>query len=181
MPVLIKISAAMARQKFNGCQPVYVRDVCHGACCRISTGGTLISILDVEVAGLQARGAVVHDNLLKDDGGRCPFQQEEGLCGLHGEPDKPFGCVASPWTLNKSGTLIIRNRYRMLVCYNSGRRQPAYIAFRDGLDLILGTATSTTVCAHLAEGGGDLRVAVGLTAYSALVANDEVKQRHVSH
>lgn len=146
------------RQQFNGCEPDYIRDVCHASCCRSSTdpSGTRIAVAPVEVISLARRGAVVIDGYLQSVARRCPFQAADGLCGLHGTGDKPFGCIASPFILTSRGTLIVRNRYRMLKCYRDGRRLPAYVAFRSSLDLLFGPAEAARIVAHLEAGGGDL-------------------------
>jgi hypothetical protein len=70
-------------------------------------------------------------------------------------PDKPFGCIASPFTLNRSGTLVVRNRYRMLVCYVPKAREdrddhpPAFEAFRASLDLIYGDEEAARIVTDL--------------------------------
>lgn len=149
--VEILVSVASAWQRFHGCTPEYIRDVCHGRCCDAPSrpGGTMVTIHRSEQAAIEARGGEVRDGLLVTTAtGRCTFKDDAGLCGLHFTPDKPFGCIASPFTVAPGGrTLVVRNRYRSLVCYSatSARRgddvsafPPAYVAFRASLDLILG-------------------------------------------
>jgi len=156
--VRVKVSAKSARQAFNGCEPDYIRDVCHAACCKSSTAptGTIISIHPTEEAKIRARGGEIKDGLLLPLAGErmCQFEGKEShLCGLHGSDDKPFGCIASPFTLNKNNTLIVRNRYRLLKCYNDGPKIPAYKAFRTSLNMLFGSDESQRICDHL-EGGG---------------------------
>jgi hypothetical protein len=98
------------------------------------------------------------------------------LCGLHGTDVKPFGCIASPFTLNSNGTLIVRNRYKLLRCYSDGRRLPAYVAFRASLDLILGHTEAARVCEHLAAGGGDCGASMPRANYLVLLENDTIKR-----
>lgn len=93
----IKVSAASCRLRFNGCDPDYIRTRCHGACCRSTSSptGTLITIHPIEQAAIEEHGGVVHNGLLQPAPGckRCPFQNTDHLCDLHGGPDKPFGCT----------------------------------------------------------------------------------------
>jgi hypothetical protein len=88
----------------------------------------------------------------------CPAQKPDGLCGLHFTDMKPFGCIASPFTLHaKSDTLIVRNRYRLLKCYQDdrdGEAPPAYIAFRESLRLLF-PSQWRSISVHLDAGGGD--------------------------
>ena len=57
----VKISAAMARQRFHGCDPDYIRDVCHAACCRTKANpqGMLVTIHPSERAAIERRGGKV--------------------------------------------------------------------------------------------------------------------------
>lgn len=178
-PRRVKVSAASARLRFHGCDPDYIRDVCHASCCQSSTApsGIMVTIHPSEQAAIEARGAVVRDGLLQPREGekRCPFKTSADLCGLHGTSDKPFGCIASPFTLNRNGTLIVRNRYKSLKCYDDGPRLPAYKAFRASLDLIFGPAEAARVCDHLDAGGGDIAATIGPDAYRLLVENDAIK------
>ena len=195
----ILVSVASAWQRFHGCTPEYIRDVCHGRCCDAPSrpGGTMVTIHRNEQRAIEAAGGTVHDGLLvTTDKGRCTFKDDAGLCGLHFTDDKPFGCIASPFTLSPTGqTLIVRNRYRSLVCYSatSERRGddvtaflPAYVAFRASLDLILGADTATWLCDTL-EAHGDpkapgydgptaIAVMVPRRAWRILVENDDTKK-----
>lgn len=182
--VSVKVSAAMARQQFNGCDPEYIRTVCRAHCCESSTapGGTLITIHPSEIPTIQALGGIVYRGELLPRPGerRCPFKTPANLCGLHDTPHKPFGCIASPFTLNRNDTLIVRNRYRLLKCYRDGRRLPAYVAFRASLDLIFGEDESARICLHLDSGGGDMRAVMPARSYSMLRENDASKHRLVA-
>lgn len=196
LPANLRIGAATLWQRFHGCDPEYIRDVCHGRCCEAPTrpGGTLITIHRNEAEAIAARGGRIVDGLLVTDG-LCTFKTADSLCGLHHTGDKPFGCIASPWTLAPGGrSLVIRNRYRMLGCYSAqaARRgtdvsgwPPAFEAFRSGLDLVL----SAPVAADLVEQVrkyGDARaegykgpsaywVTIGTRERDMLLQNDETK------
>lgn len=169
----------MARLEFNGCDPDYIRDVCHATCCESSTNplGIIVTIHPTEQADIEALGGVVIDGLLQPKTGckKCPFKDEQNLCGIHHSGKKPFGCIASPFTLNKQGTLIVRNRYKMLKCYRDGRRLPAYKAFRASLDLILGYEQAQELNNHLDAGGGDLLFQIDDVTHKMLVENDAIK------
>lgn len=192
--IAVKVSAKSARQRFHGCEPDYIANVCHGACERDSTNrtgdGTLIVAHPDEHDRLRELGAVItpDSRIAARSPGTCHFQTATGyLCQLHGTPDKPFGCVASPFTLNKNGTLIIRNRYRLLRCYNDPGGEhsergvgaeplPAYVAFRSSLDLIFGPSESARICEHLNAGGGDLVAKMPEVNYRKLMDNDAIKK-----
>jgi len=82
---------------------------------------------------------IIIDNFLQPDKrGLCPFKNDNGLCNTH--TDKPFGCRASPFTLTTKGTLIVRNRYRMLKCYNTKDAIPVYEAHKESLLAIIGSS-----------------------------------------
>lgn len=174
----VKVSAKMARLRFHGCTPEYIRDVCHGACCRSSSqpSGTLISVLPEEAPALEARGARVINGRIDTPAKRCPFQTTEHLCGIHFTPDKPFGCIASPFTFNANGTLVVRNRYKMLRCYDEGPRIPAYLAFAASLKLIFGEVEAARITAHLDGGGEDLFAWVSEVTLFSMGALDALKK-----
>jgi len=175
------ISAAMARQRFNGCEPEYIRTVCHARCCDSPSRptGCMVTIHPSEEAKVKARGGVIEQGLLQPKPGckGCPFKAAETyLCGLHGSPAKPFGCIASPFTLNRTGKLIVRNRYRLLPCYEDGRRLPAYIAFRASLELLFGKEQTAAIVAWFNSGGGDFPGKMADDVYAKLVDNDAIKK-----
>jgi hypothetical protein len=182
-PNMVKISAKMARLPFNGCDPEYIRTTCHAACCQSSTSesGTMITIHPSEQARIEARGGVVIDGFLEPIKRRCPFKSSTThLCGLHATPDKPFGCIASPFTLNNKRTLIVRNRYRLLLCFDHGKKIPAYQAFRASLDLIFGEPEAARITEHLDNGGGDLLAPISDHAIRMLTDNDAIKHGELS-
>jgi hypothetical protein len=181
----VKISAAMARQRFHGCDPDYIRDVCHAACCRTKANphGMLVTIHPSEREAIEQRGGKVVGSFLQPAPGAkgCPFQRgDDHLCSLHHTADKPFGCIASPFTLNKNDTLVVRNRYRMLVCYKDRgptdkEPLPAYRAFGASLRLIFGPTVATLITEQLDNGSGDLTVPIPERSYRMLKDNDAAK------
>ena len=176
----VRISAKCARLQFITCGPECIAAGCGGNCCDAPSrpSGCLISIHPDEQAAIEARGGVVREGLLQPAPGArgCPFKRA-GLCMLHETPDKPFGCIASPFTLNRGGTLIVRNRYKMLPCYRlAGSKQPAYRAFAASLRLLFGEAETARIAAHFDSGGGDLVAVLPQRFADMLRANDETKK-----
>ena len=165
----VTVSAASMRQPFHGCEPDYIRDVCKGACCRSSVdpSGVRIRVLPVEVAVLRARGAVVIGDRVQPVDHHCPFQTDVQLCGLHGTPDKPFGCIASPFVLTSRDTLVVRNRYRLLKCFRDGDR-PAHRAFHASLVLLFGAAEAARISAAVDAGSGNFPAEMRPSAYASL-------------
>jgi hypothetical protein len=179
----VVVSSAMANLLFAGCTPDYITNVCKASCCQSSSSptGTMITIHPREEPAIIARGAVIKNGLLQPRPGekRCPFKQSDNLCGIHFTPDKPFGCIASPFTLNSNGTLIVRNRYKSLKCYKEGQMLPAYVAFRASLDLIFGINEAARICAHLDAGGGNVEAWMPLETYEVLQTNDSIKHEAI--
>jgi len=167
----------MARLAFNGCDPDYIKNTCHAHCCESSTtkSGTLICIHPTEKEKITARGGKVVDGLMQPVNKRCPFKTTDNLCGLHYTNDKPFGCIASPFTLNKNDTLIVRNRYKMLRCYNDGKKQPAYRAFSTSLVIIFGEDKASKIIEHFDQGGGDILMTMSAEVYGKIIDNDNTK------
>lgn len=170
--VPVRISAASMRQPFQGCHPDYIRDVCHGACCRsgVTAAGSGAMVHPDEQARLEALGAtVVNHRLMPDPGGcHCRFQTDVGHCTLHATAEKPFACVSNPFMLNAGDTLIVQNRYRRLRCYGAEPRLPAYRAFGSSLVLLFGPDGAARITTHLDAGGGDLTVPMRSSSYRIL-------------
>lgn len=175
--VSVIVSAKSCRQRFHGCDPKYIAEVCHASCCRTSASphGTLVSALPSEQPGLAELGAEFEDGLILPRPGEkhCRFETSEHLCELHGSELKPSGCIISPFTLSKgkSPKLVVANRYRMLGCFKDDRDgEPieAYRAFRAGLDLVMGEPEADRLCEHLDAGGGDLAVWIPRDKYESM-------------
>lgn len=180
--VLVKISAKMLRLRFNGCEPEYIKNTCHGACCRSpsSPTGVMVTIHPSEISKIATYGVKVVDQFIQPRPGarRCPFQHNETqLCNLHLTGDKPFGCIASPFTLNKTNTLIVRHRYISLKCYNDGKKIPAYRAFANSLILIFGKEEADRITSKLDTGAGDFVAEMSPTNHEMLTSNDVAKKR----
>jgi hypothetical protein len=177
----VKVSAKSAHLPFHGCDPDYIRTTCHGRCCEGSSG-LMVVVHPTEQVAIEQQGCTVARSCIipsnpNQTGSKqlCPFKTSEHLCRLHDTPNKPFGCVASPFTLNKNNTLIVRNRYKLLRCYNDGPKLPAYKAFRASLDLIFGDLEATRICCHLDNGGGDIVALMPELSWIILRDNDKVK------
>jgi hypothetical protein len=155
--VAVKVSAAMLRLPFEGCSPDYIQNVCHGRCCHIKAHpqGTVVKVEPDQAKALSGRVKIIKLVLQTVDK-KCVFHSTLGFCALHGTPDKPRSCIQSPFILTKKDTLIIRNRYRRLICFKAAPALPAYKAFRPALDLLFGQPEAQRICDHLTNGGGDL-------------------------
>ena len=177
----VKVSAKSLMLEFVPCSPEFIDSVCKGRCCDAPSrpDGCMVTIHPDETATIEARGGVVVDGLLKPLRGKkgCPFKSG-GLCNLHGTDDKPFGCIASPFTLNKNNTLIVRNRYKMLPCYKaSDGKRPAYKAHNASLELIFGKDEAKRIVNHLDQRRGDIEATMPLSSYNKLIENDAIKKQ----
>jgi DNA modification methylase/Fe-S-cluster containining protein len=153
MPAKVKISAKSLKQKFQPCEAEYIKKVCHGRCCE-GSDGLMVTVHDTEVDKFSKLTKLDGNFILDESGtGICPFKKDD-LCSIH--EDKPFGCKASPFTLNKNNTLIIRNRYRMLRCYNTNEAVPAYQAHRWSLVQIFGEKEVDRIVAEIENGSDDV-------------------------
>lgn len=179
MPVTI--SAKWMRHRFM-CSEDYIVNECHGRCCEGAKGQTLISILPKEEEIQVGLGEKVLNNKLvpNPETGKCPHKAECGLCNLHKVNLKPFGCVASPFTLNSGGTLILRYRYSRLKCHRHPNEEdglPAYVVFRAGLDLIFGVDDAERICKMLELGCGDISVLMPVESYNNIYFLDSIKKK----
>lgn len=182
--VAVKVSAAMARIAFTECGPACIeQNGCKGNCCKSpgKPGGCFVTVHPDEQKYVEKAGATVIDGMIVAPPGTkgCPFQKADGLCGVHGTKAQPFGCIASPFTLNKKGTLIIRQRYTVLPCHlGPGAKEPAYKVFRSSLVLIFGETETRRITAKLDSGSGDFTAQISRPVYNKLVSNDAVKRKH---
>lgn len=180
MPI-VKVSAASARLMFTECGPTCIaQNGCNGNCCDAPTrpSGCMVTVHPAEQARIENLGAMVVNGMIQPRPGTrgCPFK-DGGLCLIHHSGPKPFGCRASPFTLNRNDTLIIRNRYKMLPCYRgAGSKEPAYRTFKSSLDLLFSPAAVADLISHLDNGGGDWRWYMQSTVYAMLVDNDLAKK-----
>jgi Fe-S-cluster containining protein len=130
---IVKINLLALQQQFHECTPDFIRDVCQARCCRSSTDPTGIAVVVTpsEAIRLRELGALVDPETgrVAPVCRKCPFQSAEThLCQLHNQPEKPRGCVISPFTINAKNTLIVRNRYRLLPCFKAEGSKPVYKA-----------------------------------------------------
>ena len=174
---IIKVSSKSARLKFIECGPECIANGCTAKCCDAPThpDGCIVFIHPTEKAALVARGARVSANFIKPKHGAkgCPFKLSSHLCGLHNTPDKPFGCIVSPFMLNSNDTLIIRNRYKMLPCYQPEIGRPAYHVFFSSLVKIFGNDISEKIKRKLDTGSGDLSYRIKQDVYDKLTHREK--------
>ncbi len=169
----VRISGKWSHHKFN-CTEDYIKNVCHGRCCE-GSDKILISLLPEEQEKYREKGYDVKDGLLQPnkETGMCPNKLPLGLCGVHYTDMQPFGCIASPFTLNNSDTLIIRNRYSLMKCHGKG--EPAYKTFRKSFDLIFGKEEAERVCLLLDKTDNDITAKMPHKSYINLKYLDELK------
>lgn len=179
---IVKVSAKSARALFHGCDPEYVRNVCHGSCCRSSASpeGTIVYVAPHERAGVESHGGRIRpDGLLITNNKRCPFQNSDDLCDLHGTGAKPLNCIASPFTLTPNGTtLVISYRYRLLNCHKRDGTIPAYVSFRASLLGLFGLDETDRITRHLDAGGGDIMATLLPGVHSQLMARRDVRKTY---
>lgn len=169
----VKVSAAMLRQPFHPCSTEYIRDTCQGRCCD-SPDGAKVAIHPSEANRFAEKGATVVENFIQpDERGKCPFKTDEGFCGVHDA--KPFGCAASPFTLNENGTLIVRNRFRRMICYKGDGAIPAYKAHPVSLRRMFGDVEAQRIIDHLDAGGDDIVGDMPAANWAVLVDNDRAR------
>ena len=172
--VTVKISGAMLRQMFQPCEPDYIRQKCKGRCCQ-GTGRIMVTVHASETERVEALGAkVVNGFIVADERGLCPFKRDDGLCGIHGA-QQPFGCRASPFTLNDNDTLVVRNRYRVLRCYKGDGAVPAYLAHAWSLAEIFGTEEAARIAEEVRGGAEAVTATMSGINYALLKDNDAAK------
>ena len=143
----ITISYKSLLQKFQVCEPRYINKICKGRCCE-GINKLLITIHPKEKERIKNFGGVIEDNFLinKNYDNKC-FFKKENLCTIH--DNKPYGCLFSPFTLSKKDTLIVRNRYRLLRCYNTKDAVFIYIAHKNSLLSIVGEKNYNLICKNM--------------------------------
>ena len=161
------------RQMFHPCTEDYIVNVCNGRCCQ-GTGGIMVTVHDSEIDKFKDLCNINGNFIEADERGLCPFKTKEGFCNIHN--NKPFGCIASPFTLNIRDTLIIRNRYRLLRCYKTDGSKVAYIAHAWSLKQIVGLDNYEYLKEHLNKGGGDVVININDDIYKILKDNDKYKK-----
>jgi len=140
--IYIKVSGKSAYLKFRECGPTCIANGCTAKCCDAPTTplGIKVSILDDDNIHmiLDDNNVTVIDGYMQPRSGErlCPFKSDEHLCLLHDTIYKPFGCIVSPFFLNRNSTLVVRNRYKLLPCYDKTGGERAYRVFSSSLKAI---------------------------------------------
>lgn len=152
--MLIKISKKWLTKKFP-CSYNYIINNCKGRCCGI-VGKIMISLLPKEEIWHKKNGFNTLNGFLLPDKiiNQCPYKLLSGLCKLHNTEFKPFGCIASPFTLNNKNTLIIRYRYSRLKCFDTG--DYAYNIFKKSLILLFGLQETINIINQVKNNNGDI-------------------------
>jgi len=165
--VTVRVSGAQLRQRFDGCQPDFVANVCHGMCCCPTKGPAMPVIVVARIGAGTWRRTPGEDDIRITRDALCPHFVDY-RCGLHGDPEKPMGCLVAPFYISEHGLLGVRNRYRRFPCFNGGARLPAYVAFRSGLDSIFGREAAQGVADAAEAGVGIFTAEIPDGAYAAL-------------
>ncbi len=175
--IKIKVSCDSLKQKFQICEVNYIKNVCRGRCCQ-GTGKIMVTVHDTEKEYYKNLGVIIVNNFIQPDKttGLCPFKNLNGLCNIH--LNKPFGCKVSPFTLNSNGTLIIRNRYRLLKCYNTQLSVPAYKAHGRSLKQIFGNKITAKIIDSVKQNDKFYYVEINFSIYKILLENDMVKHEN---
>lgn len=147
---IIKVSAAAAKLKFIECGPSCIsKKDCTSKCCDMVSHpqGMKVTVHSSEERRIKKLGVNVIDGMLQPTQGKkvCPFKGGDHLCILHDTGEKPFGCVVSPFMLNRSDTLVIRNRYKLLPCYDTESGDYAYRVFYSSLQMIFGAVIASDI------------------------------------
>jgi hypothetical protein len=131
------------------CGPKCISNGCESKCCNAPTSdlGIKVTILPGEVKKIEKKGGVVIDGYLQPRAGErmCPFKNKDFLCSLHGTTSKPFGCIVSPFMITKNNLLMVRNRYKLLPCYDKEHGEPAYKVFSSSFVEIFGKKRTSNI------------------------------------
>lgn len=177
-PVLdntVKISIKSLKQKFHPCEIDYIKNTCHGRCCE-GSNGLMITIHDNELVKYSDKVKIENNFIVDEKGtGLCPFKKNH-LCSIH--KNKPFGCKTSPFTLTKKNTLIIRNRYRSLRCYNRENSVPAYIAHKWSLEQIFGKKETNNIIKKIEGGCEEIYSKIPQSKIKMMLDNDVSKNKN---
>jgi len=176
--VPVKVSAASARLRFIPCGPVCIARGCTAKCCDAPGDpvGCKVYAHESEAPAIRRLGVKVKDGFIQPRSGErvCPFKTKGHLCSLFKKPERPMGCIVSPFALNRTGTLIIRNRYKLhLPCYDPEGGQPAYKVFRSSLVPLFGEGEVERLTKHLDAGGGDVSCYANRKVYHMMVHREE--------
>ena len=176
----VKISTKSMLQEFHPCTLNYIQNVCFGRCCESSMGLSVVihplDNIDLISDKLQGIGYIKNNHIYPNIGNVCPFKNNKThTCNIH--ENKPMGCRFSPFTLTKSGTLIVRNRYRLLKCYCKEKdgKLPAYKSHAWSLIQIFGEPVYRSICENIETGKGDFYVSITKTNLSILIGNTKIR------
>ncbi len=180
--VTVEVSGAMLCQTFQKCTKKFIKDVCMGRCCKSSDTIAQVIVHSSETKRIKSLGAKVKDGfILPDERGLCPFHSSDtGLCTAH--DDKPFGCTASPFIMNPSNLLVVRNRYRRLKCYKmkcyKGKDAvPVYEAHKWSLEQIFGPEETKRIVKSAKAGEKRIKATMLYGKYKILISNHVLRNR----
>ncbi len=168
--VEIKISNKWLKKRFN-CNEEFIKNECKGRCCE---GGKkiVVTLLPEEEIRFKENGHNVVDGKLEPNKKICPFKKESGLCNIHNA--KPFGCVISPFTVNKNKTLIVRHRYVHMKCFGDG--ELAYKTFNSSLVRLFGEEKTKNIVEKLESSEKDFVIDMDDEIFDKLIYLDKLKR-----
>ncbi len=170
---VVAVSGPMLLQEFARCED-FISE-CKGRCCEssIRPEGILVTIHPYEARRIKGFGGTIENGRLVAKDKRCPFKTDENFCSIH-HKGKPFGCSISPFTLNKTGMLVVRNRYRCLKCYRADT-SPACDAHRGALNYLFGFAQAEQLSLRAKAGIKRMEAQMPRMFYDMLRENDAAK------
>lgn len=160
----------------------FIREVCRARCCysSVTKTGIFVAIHKNEKKNIEQYEVKIKGGLLqpKLETKCCPFLIPNFYkCSLHRSSDKPFGCIVSPFTINKNNTLIIRNRYKLFVCYKTNEKKiPAYNAFSDSLIKLFGRVGYKIIQTKLRKKNSeDFYIPMPISIYNKVMERPDIK------
>ncbi len=172
---VIKISNKMMKIKFHPCTKKYIKSTCFGRCCHSSTGSAKVSIENNLIDRFKKRKQKVVKGLLVINNKVCLFF-DKSFCTLHDTRDKPFGCIVSPFKLNKNDTLIVRHRYISMICHRQGTK-PVYKVHKKSLILVFGKEQAKKISLRLNKSSDDFSVKILIKKYDVLKERETIYKK----
>jgi Fe-S-cluster containining protein len=178
-PLKIKITAKVVNMPFHGCTEQFITIHCKGRCCLSHTNnrGTVVVVHPSEEH--KFKDYLIKDHMLMPIDKKCPFFINN-FCSRHLTEDKPIGCKISPFTL-RNNTLVIRRRNTVIkYCYNFGKTEPAYLAFKESLITLFGSSQTTLIISHFKKTNTDLLVDINNGLYSIIKDNQIATRKYLN-
>ena len=180
--ITIRISHKWLLKRFAKCDVDFITNVCHGRCCHGNGSKVLVSVLPKEETPFKDSDISFVNGKISAVG-KCPFQNQNGLCDLHFTEHKFFGCIISPFKINNNDTLILRHRYISLPCslaFHKDLKDTDYVykVFSASLIKLFGEDGYAEICEKMNDGNvtEDFYMKLNLDLYNNLKFLERVKQ-----